>query len=363
MSRIFITTSFALAAFSTGALAGGIERNAPSTRVLYEDGRYLEFSFSTASPDLTGSGGNASGLGGPSNAAPNGTGDLFESFNTFGGAYKADLTDKLSYAFILDEPHGVSTNYPTVAGSVYTGVVAELDSRQLTGILAYDVSDQVKVYGGIRLEQIEANAEIPFVGGYTVTTDTQRNFGYMFGAAYQIPDIALRVGLTYYSAISHDLNTFEFGALNSVTPIETPQSVNLEFQTGIAEDTLLFGSVRWVDWSEFAIRPPNYPLVTLVDYEKDWTTFNIGVGRRFSDEWSGAIQISHEPATDALPLTTLGPVDGRNSIGLAATYTMDNVKITGGITYVDLGGTSNLVNTTYDGGDAIGFGLRIGYTF
>jgi len=53
----------------------------------------------------------------------------------------------------------------------------------------------------------------------------------------------------------------------SVTEIKTPQSVNLEFQTGIAKVTLLFGSVRWVDWTAFNIFPADFPDVNpIVSY-------------------------------------------------------------------------------------------------
>jgi long-subunit fatty acid transport protein len=358
------------------AFAAGIERAAPSTRVLFEEGRYLELSFSSVTPDLTGNGGDATPLGGPPAAAPNGTGDLLETYSQFGAAYKADLNDQLSYAFILDSPHGVDTAYPLVAGSIYSGTTATLDSIQLTGILAYDVSDRVKVYGGLRAQAIEAEAGLPFIGaaagGYTVEAERDWSAGYMVGAAYQVPDIALRVALTYYSEIDHELETTEviplLTTLNDSVEITTPQSVNLEFQSGIAEDTLLFGSIRWVDWSEFAISPTLFSSPTvvgqpLVDYQEDWTTYTLGVGRRFSEQWSGAVQVSHEPAADYVPLTTLGPVDGRTSIGVAATYTMDNVKMTGGITYVSLGDTQNFASTDFDGGDAIGIGFRIGYSF
>ena len=61
-----------------------------------------------------------------------------------------------------------------------------------------------------------------------------------------------RVALTYNSAISYELPTTEtsvLGTVNSTTDTETPQSVNFEFQTGVAADTLLFGGVRWVDWT------------------------------------------------------------------------------------------------------------------
>ena len=39
------------------------------------------------------------------------------------------------------------------------------------------------------------------------------------------------------------------------TDVDTPQSVQLDFQTGVAPKTLVFGYVRWVDWSEFSISP------------------------------------------------------------------------------------------------------------
>ncbi len=354
MLHRFISPLLAITALTTPALGAGIERNAPSTRILFEEGRVLEFSLRYASPEQF-------GIAGP--GAP--TGNLFESYTSWGFAFKNDLNDRLSYAIILDEPWGVDTAYP--GGAPYAGVTANLDSRELTGILAYDFSDRVKVYGGLRIQQIEAQANIPFVGGYTVQTDKQTDLGYMFGAAYQIPDIALRVALTYYSAIKHDMNTLEF-ATTTQTVIETPQAVNLEFQTGIAEDTLLFGSVRWVDWSEFVIAPPIYSSpglagAPLVDYQEDWTTYTLGIGRRLNDNWSIAAQVSHEPAADYVPLTTLGPVDGRTSVGLGATYTMDAIKITGGITYAELGDTQNVLGTTFDGGKAVGVGFRVGYSF
>lgn len=373
MSRTLLLAGTALVALPSLAFAAGIERSAPSTRVLFEDGRYMELSFSSVQPDLSGTG----GLLDPLNA---GTGDLFERYSTFGAAYKADFGNGLSYALIFDNSVGVDTLYPNVATSGYSGTSADLNGNQLTAILAYDVDERVKVYGGLRAQSVEAEAFFPFFGllgtppapgvTYNVQADKDYSLGYMFGAAYQIPDIAMRVALTYYSEIEHELDTVEtitgFPNTLSSVDIKTPQSVNLEFQTGIAEDTLLFGSVRWVDWSEFAISPTAFVGVVgqpLVDYQEDWTTYTLGLGRRFNEQWSGAIQVSHEPSADYVPLTTLGPVDGRSSIGLAATYTMDNVKLTGGITYVDLGDTQNFAATDFADGDAIGIGFRVGYSF
>jgi long-chain fatty acid transport protein len=344
------------------AQAAGIERSAPTTRSLFEEGRYLEFSATWADPELSGSGGSAAALGGPPFAAPNGTGDIFGTYATLGFAYKADINDRLSYALIFDQPWGVDTTYGDDPFSIYSGTDANLSSNQLTGVIAYDATDRVKVYGGLRAEQISADAAIPFVGNYTIETDTQTNLGYMVGAAYQIPEIAFRLGVTYYSAISHDMNTTEFGTIEDKTEIETPQSVNIEFQSGIAENTLVYGLIRWVDWSEFAIAPPNYPLGTLVDYDKDWTTYTLGLGRQFTETWGGFAQVSYEPGNDTV-LTTLGPVDGRTSLGLGATYTRDNVKVTAGVSYTWLGEAQNPLQTQFEDGNAIGVGVRVGYSF
>jgi long-chain fatty acid transport protein len=202
------------------------------------------------------------------------------------------------------------------------------------------------------------------VGGYTIDTDTQTNLGYLVGAAYQRPDIALRVGAHLLLGHRHEMNTVRVRHDPDPTDIETPQSVNLEFQSGIAQDTLVFGSVRWVDWSEFTISPPNYPLGTLVDYQEDWV--DLHAGRRAPVQrqpGAGFVQASYEPASDTV-LTTLGPVDGRTSLGLGATWTRDgNVSVTAGVTYAWLGEAQNLLGTRFEDGDAFGVGVRVAYTF
>ena len=362
----FINTAIVGVTAATAVAAGGIERSAPSTRVLFEEGRYLELSAGYITGDLSGSG----GLLAPGAS----TGDMLGDFFTLGGAYKADLTEQLSYALIVDTPWMVNTDYPVMAGSGYSGTSADLISVGLTGILAWDFNENFKAYAGVRAQSLEAEAYFPFgtalglAGPYDVSASREYGVGYMAGVAYQRPDIALRVALTYYSEIETDHSTTETiggTVYQTQTDITTPQAVNLEFQTGIMEDTLLFGSVRWVDWSEFSIAPPEFTAgvgAPLVDYEKDWTTYSLGVGRRLNDRWSVALQGAWEPASDTT-LTTLGPIDGRWSVGLSATYTMARAKITGGVTYVDLGDAQNFAATEFEDGSAIGAGVRVGFYF
>jgi long-chain fatty acid transport protein len=349
----FLMASVALVAGATGALAGGVERSAQSVAILFEQGRYAELSFGHFSPDVSGS------VGGGLLSS----GDMSSSYNSWSLGYKMDIGESMAFAFILDQPIGADVDYPTGTGYPLAGSTAELSSSALTALLRYKFESNVSVYGGLRYETVRGLVSIPAVGGYTLRTNYDSELGYVVGIAWEKPEIAARVALTYNSAITHTLDSLEFGAVAANFDTEVPQSVSLEFQTGVAKDTLLFGSIRWVDWSEFVIDPPAYPLADpLVSYQSDRVTYNLGVGRRFNDNWSGAVTLGYEESNGDIT-GNLGPTDGFASIGLAATYTMDNVKITGGVRYVDIGDATTSIGADFEGNKGVGLGLRVGYTF
>lgn len=366
-----------LAMGTSSAQAAALERAVPSSRVLFEPGRYMEFSLTYSDPDQSGDGGFVPLLLGGPLAIPGSTGDVFDPHTDIGFAYKSDLTDRTSYALIFNQPYGANTTYE---GGFYDGTEADLETQQITAMLAFDATPAVKVYAGLRAQRMEADAAIPFIGpsaglpAYTIETDTDYGYGWLIGAAYQRPEMALRVALTYWSEIDHGFDTTEFGGLvipgafdgNTRTDITTPQSASLEFQSGVAPDTLVFGSVRWVNWADFEIAPPAYVLATggraLVDYEEDWWTYTLGLGRRFNDSWSGTVSLTYEPESDT-ELTTLGPYDGRKSATAALVYTRDAFSITGGVTYGLLGDTDNVLATDYNDGSVLGAGLRVGWSF
>ncbi|MEM7475721.1 MAG: hypothetical protein AAF483_12080, partial [Planctomycetota bacterium] len=276
-----------------------------------------------------------------------------------------------SYSLVMDQPWGVDTLYPNLLTSGYSGTKAVLDSDAFGGILRYKIAERVSIFSGIRLQTVKAEAAFPFGGAiglggpYSVIAESDDGVGFMAGAAYERPEIALRIAGSYYSEIKHSHVTQETVGLvttETKTAYSTPQSLMLEFQSGIAEDTLAFGSIRWVDWSSFAVYPPIFSAgvgAALVDYAEDWTMYTLGVGRKFSDCFSLAVLCSYEPATDTT-LTTLGPVDGRFSYGIAPAVTLGNTQITLGVTRVELGRAVNFAGTEFDDGSGIAVGLRVG---
>lgn len=372
MKRVLVGAS-AIAMMAASAQAGGIDRSGQSIGVLFEKGRYAEFSLGYVAPDVSGN--DVALFGGfPS-------GDVARNYSQLSFAYKADLSDRISYAVILDQPFGAHVKYPTFNGTsgsiALGGTIAKAESIALTGLLRYKIDDNVSVHGGIRVDRGTGNitlngAAYGPLAGYNVALDHDVAAGFVLGAAYEIPEIAMRVAVTYNSAITHDFDTVESlnPALTSNTKVKLPQSINLDFQTGIAQNTLLFGSVRWVNWSQFKIDPVIFTGVAgggLVDLENT-TTYTLGIGRKFNDSWSGAASILYEGKGDNL-VSPLAPTNGKLGLTLAAIYTRDNMKITTGINYTKLGnakpetGTPDTARADFKGNEAIGIGVKVGFTF
>jgi long-subunit fatty acid transport protein len=359
MKRILLASA-AMVAAASSAQAGGVERSTQSVAILFEQGRYVELSFGSFSPDISGTLGV-------------GSGDMSPSYLSYSLGYKMDIGENLDFALVIDQPIGADVDYPTGTGYVLAGTTAELSSTAITGLLRYKFDNNVSLIGGLRAQSSKGTVNIiaPGIGlaNYNLETSRELDFGYVVGIAWEKPEIAARVALTYNSAITHDLASTETGLapvpLTGTFETEVPQSLNLEFQTGVAKDTLLFGSIRWVEWSAFQIAPPIYTGAVgspLVSYASDRVTYNLGIGRRFNENWSGAVTLGYEDS-DGEITGNLQPTDGFASIGLAATYTMENVKITGGVRYVDIGDATTSIGANFEGNSGIGVGLRVGYTF
>lgn len=364
-----ILAAAGVAALSAGtAQAGGIERTAQSIAIIFEAGNYAELSFGSVTPKVSGVGAPANPAS-PTPGVP--SGDMAADYTQIGFGIKTRINDRLDLGLIVDQPFGADVSYP-LTGYYASGSVAELNTTAITGIARYKFDNNVSVLAGLRYQTLEATATVPFVAGYNVTGNKDSALGYVLGIAYEKPEIALRVALTYNSKITHKLATTEFigaiGPLTSISTIETPQSWNLEFQSGVAKDTLVFGSIRWVEWSKFVIDPANYPPATpLVSYADDTITYTLGIGRRINENWSAALSFNFEKANGGFA-SNLGPTDGRRGVTLGATYTKDNMKITGGISYVEIGDADTTLAAGLPAGNfrnnhALGVGIRVGFSF
>ena len=222
------------------AHSGGLDRADLDVGVIFKEGSYAEISGASVSPSVSGV-----DIDGDS------TGNMAKNYTTFSGALRYEINEKLSVSAIVDEPYGVEVDYPD--GSNFTGTMGDVASTGIAAIARYKINDSVSVHGGLRYTSLDTSAHFEgdaygLLNGYTYAGDGAGT-AFLAGGAYEMPEIALRIGLTYQTGADIDLDTTESGPLgpgNSTTKAEMPPRILLNFQTGIAEDTLLFGSVQHV---------------------------------------------------------------------------------------------------------------------
>jgi len=384
MKRLTLAAT-ALVAAAGAAQAGGIDRSGQSVQALFEKGNYVELSFGTVSPSVSGS-----------VATPFGqrvSGNMTDNYWQVGAAYKRQVNEQLSYAIIYDQPFGADVQYSgtsvafagsadaTALGNItagnypIAGTNATFDADAITGLVNYRFANGLGFHGGLRVQKVSANAAVPLVATYSVTGSEDEGVGYVAGISYEKPEIALRVSLTYNSTIETTLRTTEttvaLGTNTSKTKVETPESINLEFQSGIAKDTLVFGSVRWVNWSGFTISPQDYQTLTggpFLSYTSDVYTYTLGVGRRFTKAVSGSLSVSYEDNDDGSPVSNLGPTSGKLGFTLGGRYENDNGMIlSGGVNYTFIGDAVTTIGalprTKFKNNDAIGVGFKVAYRY
>ncbi len=394
-----------LAASTTLAQAGGIERVVNDYGMLFQPGDQLSFGASIVNPNISGD--YAAGLGGGS------TGEMAKSYVATSFGYKNDLSDKLALGLYFNDAYGADSAY---SQGFYTGLTAQWNSKQTAAMLRYRIGERFSVYGGARYVESDANIVIPdqmiraataseIAGGiaaltgagvpvtdprvvglqtqlaavgaapvgaftYTAQGDRRGDWGAVLGAAYEIPDIALRVGLTWESAITHEFDTSEalpfFGLNgNTSTEVEMPQSIALDFQTGVAPGTLVFGQVKWTEWSAWEVRTPGYAAITgdeVTGFDDDVMTYKLGVGRQFNDAVSGFAQVTYEPGNGGVA-SRLSPTDGRISLGVGGQITGEMGKMRFGLEYVKLGDATDASGTEFTGNSAVGAGISFTMNF
>jgi long-chain fatty acid transport protein len=164
---------------------------------------------------------------------------------------------------------------------------------------------------------------------------------------------------------------------DSKTKITTPQSVNLDFQTGIMKDTLVFANMRWVDWSSFSIKPSLFAQTTglsvagglnLVDYTDDQWSANVGVGRKLTPDAAASLSVGWDSGAGN-PITTLGPTEGYWNVGLGMRMNVSKaMDVSVGLKYFWLGDADAKVSSgtkvgEFTDNNAFAFGVKMGYHF
>ena len=111
-----------------------------------------------------------------------------------------------------------------------------------------------------------------------------------------------------------------------------PQQLELNVQSGVAPGTLVFGSVKWTDWSviqridlfdEFS-GSSGVPFTDFEGFFRDGYTVTLGVGRAFNEELAGSLSLTYD-----------------RGVGTGFDVLSDTYTVAGGVAY-DLNEIANI---------------------
>lgn len=396
---------------TTSVFAAGLDRSGQSISAFLQPGNYFEAGISILDPEVKGK-----------DTSGNQTGDMASDYYFPHAALKIQATDHFSVGLIYDQPFGADAEYSGNSTFVENrpvpfqgGTSVTVDTQNLNLLFGYQPNENWNLYAGAVYQTVDGTVLLrgttySVFNGYDFRTGEDESVGWLAGVAYQIPEIALKASVTYRSEIEHKMNASEnFGAagyisipgapgqstqLNQLmtalnassgeTKLTTPQSVNIDFQTGIMANTVAFANIRWVDWSNFKVQPYNFAKLSkvvgqnptinkpngfnLIDYKEDQISATVGVGRKFNERWGGNVSVGWDSGAGN-PVTTLGPTEGFWSVGTGVRFSpAENYFIGAGVKYFWLGDADAVTGAHSNAGkftnnDAIAYGLNIGYKF
>jgi long-chain fatty acid transport protein len=392
---------------TTSVFAAGLDRSGQSISAFLQPGNYFEAGISILDPEVKGK-----------DTSGNQTGDMASDYYFPHAALKIQATDHFSVGLIYDQPFGADAEYSGNSTFVENrpvpfqgGTSVTVDTQNLNLLFGYQPNENWNLYAGAVYQTVDGTVLLrgttySVFNGYDFRTGEDESVGWLAGVAYQIPEIALKASVTYRSEIDHKMTADEnFGAagfitgpasaLNPImtalnassgeTKLTTPQSVNVDFQTGIMANTVAFANVRWVDWSNFKVQPYNFAKLSqilgqsglvadkpngfnLIDYKEDQISATVGVGRKFNERWGGNVSVGWDSGAGN-PVTTLGPTEGFWSVGTGVRFSpAENYFIGAGVKYFWLGDADAVTGAHSNAGkftnnDAIAYGLNIGYKF
>jgi long-subunit fatty acid transport protein len=359
-------------------VAGGADVTLMPTEMMFEKGNYAEVSSARVRPNVKGS-----------LVAP--TGSMYPDYSANTLALKMEVNDKLSIGFadylsaviLVDYRKAGASGFPA---AVYSPAFVDLEIRSRLLAVKYQANDNVSILGGLKLSKTSnATANVLKNPKGNLSIPSATGSALALGLAYEKPEIALRVSALYQSATKFDLpmtsDQAGFGTLAN-GKAGLPKSMTLRFQSGIAKDTLVFGSAHRGDWAKSQVEfdtdngGATAPTGTLAARSSFTTTtaYTLGLGRKLSEKYAVSATYGWEKGS-AVGTSLLSTTGGKKSLSLGGKYTTGPLALSVGYSRVRFGDytcgpncvmtsatptfeDSNFVNNT-----ASVFGVKISLSF
>jgi long-subunit fatty acid transport protein len=260
----------------------------------------------------------------------------------------------------------------------------DLSVDTLALLARYELAERVSIIGGLRYSTGSGGGNVLIAPAGTIQAQDDSVLGGIVGVSYEKPEIALRISGTYQAKqdMSHPTTT-NLGAgpvdLEN-TKSALPESFTIDFQSGIAPNTLLFGSIHRAFWSDAHISFWTAPAVGGTDGRgagpaqyvqkstwTDTTSLSLGIGRKLSDQWAVSASFNYEGSSEPTGTSLLSTTDGVRGITLGGKYTSEGgTTISVGINRSSLGDkavTANGATGTFTNNSVTSIGFKIGHNF
>jgi len=339
-----VITAVAISSNAFGV--AGLDRLVFTPSFLFEKGNYAELTLARAEPKVSPT------LLPSSNVA--------EDVDSLKFAYKHQVSEKFGLGLMINtQPVGVDVNYKSIPNPAINFLRGSVSAKSYIALGHYKVTDRISAFGGINHQRQKGNADL---GSGPLTFGHDSDTGFIVGGAYSIPKIAMRASLFYESDLEFSHETGGLGGPASNTTSGTPKSITLELQSGIAKNTLLFGSIRRSKWSDAQVKLLGNQQLSLFD---DTTVYKLGIGRKINDSFSASVTLNYEKSSGKLS-SPFSPQDGEKGIAVGLKFTAKNGFTTSiGAQYRKLGDTKTTPPTSlaFSDNDVVTVGLKFSKSF
>jgi len=387
---------------ATSAQAGGLERGGYNIDLLFDPSDYvIDSSVTYVNPQRKlNNVQDTNPLDGTNAGRPSNGVRATEGYWVPRIGFKAGIGEAVDCMFDYSQPWGAHLNQGVDWAGANENIETKIKSNNYATTCSYsfDVGPgQLRIIGGGFYQEVSGfqdrlvfemptGAPISGVGHLGLKGD---GWGWRAGIAYEIEEYALRTSLVYNSAVdldnitgTLDLTQVPGGVSPGITGLthsvfgsaSMPDSLELKFQTGVAPGWLVFGSVKWTDWSQLQSLPfcptalrsagcstrtptnPSNELTSLDLMYRDGWTISGGVGHKFNEQWSGAASLTWDRGVS----TGIGTHTDTWTLGAGVSYTpTENIelRLSGALGVLTSGSSRQIVK------DGRPYGQRASYDF
>ncbi|MDC3363743.1 hypothetical protein OAW29_05315 [Planktomarina temperata] len=380
-----------LALSTTAVHAGGWETGRLDTGFLYQDGTYVESSYGSLDYSV-----NGTTQANQKHEMAKDQKRMSLSGKFAAGGFDIGLTSFGSGAIQMDgQGAAVDTTACKTALQQYTiaaaatppsvadmstqanlmgancSVVPSADVKLNTQALMarYSFNDKYSVIAGVRQSSLRKSSLNTLAAAYSI--DAVSKTGAVYGFAYERPDIALKFEILRSESITIDLVGKAATTLDVTGTLVIPEATTINFQTGIAENTLLIASAHHVNWtgSDVKLNVALAPSLNQASEFSNTTSYSLGLGRKLNEATSASLTYSWEKGTnpDGKATSPFTMSNGSETLSFGVQHKIGLMTISGGVSYTKVGDVdvthSTGLTASYAGNSVTAIGIKVGYNF